>query len=111
MAEEITSATGTQLKPLTELLMHDVTLQISLAILIVGIFAIVLLSKKTSTWIDSKKFSYSRPYAAEFVKKIMLSLFAVALVLSISTYIQVFELFDTQIAIDAANANEELTPR
>ena len=111
MAEEITSATGTQLKPLTELLMHDVTLQISLAILIVGIFAIVLLSRKTSTWIDSKKFSYRRPYAAEFVKKIMLSLFAAALVLSISTYIQVFELFDTQIAIDAANANEELTPR
>ena len=111
MTEEITSVAGTQLKPLTELLMHDVMLQISLVILVAGIIVITLLSRRISTWIDSKKFSYSRPYATEFVKKIMLSLFAVALILSISTYIQVFELFNTQIAIDAANATEELTQR
>ena len=111
MSEEISSVTGSQLKPLTELLAHDIALQISLIILVTGILAIVLLSRKTSHWIDSKKFSYGRPFATEFIKKIMLSLFAIALIVSISTYIQFFELFDSQIAIDAANADDDLTPR
>ena len=111
MSEEIASVTGSKLAPLTELLTNDITLQFSLAILIGGIIGIFLLSRKVSQWIDSKKFSYTRPFATEFIKKIMLSLFAFALIVSISTYIQYFELFDTQIAIDEANADEDLTPR
>jgi small-conductance mechanosensitive channel len=111
VAEEITSAAGPQLKPLTEVLMQDATLQLSLIFLVVGIIAIVLLNRKMSVWIDTKKFSYTRPYVTEFVKKIMLSLFAIALIVSVSTYIQVFELFNTEAAITAANADEALTPR
>ena len=111
MADEITDIAGSKIKPLGDLLMHDITLQISLIILVAGILAIVLLNRKVSFWIDRKKISYTRPYAAEFVKKIMLSLFALILIVSVSAYIQVFELFDSQIAIDEANADAELTPR
>ena len=58
-----------------------------------------------------EKISCIKPFATEFVKKILLSLFAIALFISIGEYIQIFELFDTQMAIDAANAYETLTPR
>ena len=111
MADEIADIAGSKIKPLGDLLMHDITLQISLVILVAGILAIVLLNRKVSFWIDRKKISYTRPYAAEFVKKIMLSLFALILIVSVSAYIQVFELFDSQVAIDEANADAELTPR
>lgn len=111
MAEEFSGIAGSKIMPLSQLLMQDITLQISLAILIVGIIAIFIISRKISTLIDTKKFSYTRPFATEFIKKTLLPLFAAALIVSVSSYIQVFELFDTQIAIDEANANEELTPR
>ena len=111
MVDEITNITGSKLIPLSELLTNDITLQISIAILTIGIITIVLMSNKFSIWFNKKKFSYVRPFAAEFVKKIMLSMFAILLVVSTSTYIQVFELFDNQAAIDAANADETLTPR
>ena len=111
MVDDIANIGGSNLKPLSELLMHDVTLQISLIILVAGIIGIILLSRKISLWIDTKRFSYARPYATEFVKKIMLSLLAVVLIVSVSSYIQVFELFNNQIAIDAANLDEALTHR
>ena len=108
MAEDIVNL---PLQPLGELLKNDIQLQISLIFLIAGIIAIVLINRKVSSIIDSKKFSYTRPFATEFVKKILLPLFATALIVSVSAYIQVFELFDTQTAIDAAVADAELTPR
>ena len=111
MADEITNITSSKIQPLSELLMQDITLQIALFILIAGIFTIVLASRKLSVVLDTKKFSYTRPYATEFIKKIMLSLFAIVLIVSVTGYIQVFELFDSQNAIRAANADEEFTPR
>lgn len=111
MADEISSLTGSQLFPLKDLLLTDLSLQISLAVLIVGFIGIFVINKKLSSWINSKKFYYTRPLATDFVKKILFSLFAVALVVSMSTYIQIFELFDSQSAIDAAIATDELTPR
>ena len=111
MADEVANMASSNLKPLSDLLMNDITLQISLIILVTGIILIILLNRKMSVWIDTKKFSYTRPYATEFVKKTMLSLFAVALIASVSSYIQVFELFDSPGAIDAANVDESLTPR
>ena len=111
MAEEIANIAGTKIMPLSKLLMQDTTLQMSLIILVMGIVAIILVNRKISFLIDTKKFVYARPDAAEFVKKIMLSLFATALVVSVSGYIQVFELFDSQVSVDAANADEDLTPR
>ena len=111
MANEIVNATGSKFIPLNELLMQDSILQITLGVLVVGIIAIFLANRKISGWVDKKEISYTRPYTTEFIKKIVLSLFAVSLIVSVSVYIQVFELFDTQAAIDAANANEKLTPR
>ncbi len=111
MADEISSVAGNQLIPLVDLLRTDFTLQFSLVVLVVALVGIFVISKKISHMLDGKKFKYVRPYATTFVKKILFSLFAVVIIISISFYIQVFELFDTQIAIDAANANASLTPR
>lgn len=111
MADDISAVTGSQLLPLKGLLLSDVTLQISLVVLIIGIIGIFLVNRKISSMLKTRKFYYTRPFATEFIKKIIFSLFAVALIISISAYIQVFELFDSQIAIDAANATEEMTPR
>ena len=111
MADEISSVAGNQLIPLADLLRTDFTLQLSLMVLVAALVGIFVLSRKISHVLDGKKFKYTRPYATSFVKKTLFSLFAVAIIVSISFYIQVFELFDTQIAIDAANANTSLTPR
>ena len=111
MTDEIVGIAGSKLVPLSELLVKDSTLQISLFFLVIGISSIILLNKKISLMIDTKKISYARPYTTEFVKKIIFSLFAIIFISSVSAYIQVFELFDSQEAIDAANADESLTPR
>ena len=111
MAEEITQIANSKLIPLNQVLMTDFTLQFSLAILIVGFIAIFWINRRVASWIEKKKISCTRPFATEFVKKVFLSLFAIALFVSIDVYIQIFELFDTQMAIDAANAYETLTPR
>lgn len=111
MVEELEKAAGSQIQPVSELLVSDITLQLSLVILIVGVIAIFSVSKKLSFIIETKKFSYTRPIVTEFIKKILFGLFAIVLVVSVTGYIHVFELFDTQNAINAANAGDELTPR
>ena len=111
MADEITNFADSKLVPLSQQLMQDVTLQLSLIILAAGLMGILFLSRKISSWIDTRKFSYTRPFATELVKKTLLSSLAVILMVSTSSYIQIFELFDSQVAIDAAQADETLTPR
>ena len=95
MATEIVNATGSRFIPLNELLLQDSTLQITLSILVVGLIAIFLANRKISGWVDKNEINYIGPHTTEFIKKIVLSLFAVALIVSVSAYIQVFELFDT----------------
>ncbi|MDH3313337.1 MAG: mechanosensitive ion channel [Nitrosopumilus sp.] len=111
MVEEISQISNSTLIPLNHVLMTDVTLQMSLVFLVAGFIAIFLINRRVSQWVETKKISYARPFATEFVKKALLSLFAIALFISADVYIQIFELFDTQVAIDAANAYETLTPR
>ena len=111
MAEEIVPVVSSKITPLIELLIQDSLFQMSLAVLIIGLFALVLLSNRISKWIDTRKFSCTRPHATTFVKKTLFSIFAFVLIFSVSEYIQVFELFDNQRVIDAANASETLTPR
>ena len=111
MADELTSFTDSKLVPLSQQLMQDVTLQLSLIVLGAGLLGIIFLSRKVSSWIDARKFSYTRPFATELVKKTLLSSLAVILIISVSSYIQIFELFDSQVAIEAAQADKALTPR
>ena len=85
MADEVANIAGSKLMPLSELLANDTTLQLALAILVVGIITIVLLSRKLSLWIDTKKFRYHRPYMTKLAKNIMLPLFAMVLIVSITT--------------------------
>lgn len=111
MADTVTPISNSTLIPLNQVLMTDVILQMSLVFLVAGFITILLINRRISKWIETKKISYTQPFATEFVKKTLLSLFAIALFVSADVYIQVFELFDTQVAIDAANAYETLTPR
>ncbi|MDH3488816.1 MAG: hypothetical protein OEL56_00050 [Nitrosopumilus sp.] len=111
MVDKIIPVSNSTLIPLNHLLMTDLTLQMSLVFLVAGFITIFLINRRISQWVEIKKFSYTRPFAAEFVKKVLLSIFAIILFISADVYIQVFELFDTQVAIDAANAYETLTPR
>ena len=46
MAEEILTGTGSQFLPLKGLLLTDVTLQISLAVLLIGIVGIFIANRK-----------------------------------------------------------------
>jgi len=111
MVDKIIPVSNSTLIPLNHVLMTDFTLQISLVFLVAGFIAIFLINRRISQWVEIKKFSYTRPFATEFVKKVLLSIFAIILFISADVYIQVFELFDTQMAIDAANAYDTLTPR
>ena len=111
MADELTNLANSKLVPLSQQLMQDVTLQLSLIILTTGLIGIVFLSRKVSNWIDARKFSYTRPFTTELVKKTLLSSLAVILIVSVSSYIQIFELFDNQVALEAAQADETLTQR
>ena len=111
MAEELAEVSNEKLIPLNEVLMTDFTLQLSIGVLIAGFVSIIFINKKISQWIETKPISYSRPFFTEFIKKTLFSLFTVALFAFMAAYIQIFELFDSQSAIDAAMAFETLTPR
>ncbi len=111
MVEEITQNATSKLIPLNQVLLNDLTLQLSIAVLVIGFITIFLINRRISSWIETKKISHTQPFTTEFVKKILLSLFVIALFVVMDAYIQIFELFDTQAAIDAANAYETLTPR
>lgn len=111
MSEEISNAAGSQLLPLKDLLITDITLQISLTVLILGLIGIFVVNRQISSKINKTKFRYSRPHATTFVKKILFPIFAIIFISSMSSYIQVFELFNVQPAIEAAIASEELTQR
>ena len=85
-------------------------MQTALIILIVGIIAIFAIYRSFSKWTASRKFSHIHPDFAEFIKKAMLPVFAIILITSINAYVQVFELFDEQSEILAAEASDQLTP-
>ena len=110
MAEEIISSLNpSQFQTLGDIILSSPSIQISLAILVVGIISIVAIHHKFSKWVQSKKISHIHPELAEFTKKVMLPIFAIVIITSINMYVQVFELFDERIEILEAEASEQLT--
>ena len=96
MAEEletISSSIG-QLDTLASLLASSTSLQMAIAVLIVGLVIIGTLYKKFRSWSRRKKFSYSNPLFAEVVRRATLPILALMLISSMNFYIQTFELFD-----------------
>jgi len=86
-----------EFESVSELLMTSESLQIAFAALIIGIIVIASIYRKFSHWVESQKFSYTRPHIAQFVKTALLPVFAIALITSINIYTQAFELFDNDI--------------
>lgn len=93
---------------LWQLVSTSESLQVSLGVLIAGLIIIMLAYRKFSGWIRSKKFYYFRPHLARFIMVLVLPLFAIVLISSVNTYIQVFELFSPE-ALRTAEVGPEVT--
>lgn len=102
----VESSTG-QIGTLIELLSSSLSLQIAFSVLVVGLVIIGAVYKKFRQWTRTKKFSYSKPLLAEFIRRMVLPFLALALITSINFYIQTFELFEAHNIPDDPNV---LTP-
>lgn len=93
-----------------QLLASSESLQVAFTILIVGLIGITVIYQKLSKWSKSKKFTYTRPHVARFVRVGVLPFFAIALISSTNAYIQTFELFEDPSATTETTISELLTP-
>ena len=96
MVEELSEFSAGQFETVSQLITSSVSLQMALAVLVVGLIIIVTVYRKFSSWIQTQKFSYTRPHISRFARTAMLAFFAIGLVSSVNAYIQAFELFDEQ---------------
>ena len=106
MVEELSEFSAGQFETVSQLIASSVSLQMALAVLVVGLIIIVTVYRKFSSWIQTQKFSYTRPHISRFARTAMLAFFAIGLVSSVNAYIQAFELFDEQ----AVTLTDELSP-
>jgi len=106
MVEELSEFSAGQFETVSQLLASSVSLQMALAVLVVGLIIIVTVYRKFSSWIQTQKFSYTRPHISRFARTAMLAFFAIGLVSSVNAYIQAFELFDQQ----DVTLTDELSP-
>ena len=106
MVEELSEFSAGQFETVSQLITSSVSLQMALAVLVIGLIIIVTVYRKFSSWIQTQKFSYTRPHISRFVRTAMLAFFAIGLVSSVNAYIQAFELFDEQ----AITLTDELSP-
>ena len=105
MVEELSEFSAGEFETVSQLLSSSVSLQMALAVLVIGLIIIVTVYRKFSSWIQTQKFSYTRPHISRFVRTAMLAFFAIGLVSSVNAYIQAFELFDEQ----AVTSTDELS--
>ena len=96
MVEELSEFSAGQFETVSQLIASSVSLQMALAVLVIGLIIIVTVYRKFSSWIQTQKFSYTRPHISRFARTAMLAFFAIGLVSSVNAYIQAFELFDEQ---------------
>ena len=96
-----------QFEAISQLLATHPSLQVAVAVLVVGIVGIMLAYKRLAGWSLSKRFSYTRPHVSRFVRVAALPFFAIALISSINAYVQTFELFGHHpgLSAEAAEAN------
>jgi len=106
MVEELSEFSAGQFETVSQLIASSVSLQMALVVLVVGLIIIVTVYRKFSSWIQTQKFSYTRPHISRFARTAMLAFFAIALVSSVNAYIQAFELFDEQ----DVTLTDELSP-
>lgn len=106
---DISEISAGQFESLSQLLASNESLQIAFAIMIAGIVAISIVYRKFASWTRSQKFNYDRPLVAQFVRRAILPLFAIALISSTNAYIQSSELFADEVL--TLDPDKDLTPR
>ncbi|NND86675.1 MAG: mechanosensitive ion channel protein MscS, partial [Nitrosopumilus sp.] len=104
MVEENTDALELgQFERVTELLSSSYEMQMAFIALVIGLSVLFIVYRKFSNWIGSKRISYTRPHLSIFVKTVLLPVFAIVLVSSISAYVQFFVLASDMISSDAVS--------
>ena len=88
MADEITQVPIGEFEAVSRLLTTSESLQISFIIMILGIAGIVIVYRKFSFWVLSRRFYYQRPHISRFVRRAALPFFAIALITVINAHIQ-----------------------
>jgi len=91
MVEELSEFSAGEFQTVSELLASDPDLQLLMVILGVGLAILATGYRSFGKWMYGKKFSYTRPHVARFVRSAMLAFFAVGLVTSINVFVQVME--------------------
>ncbi len=111
MVEEIETVSSSigQLDTLASLLASSTSLQMAVAVLVVGLVIIGTLYRKFRSWSRRKKFSYSNPLLAEVVRRATLPILALMLISSMNFYIQTFELFDDPTQVLDEDGKNQLT--
>ena len=91
MVEELSEFSAGEFETVSELLASDPDLQLLMVILGVGLAILATGYRSFGKWMYGKKFSYTRPHVARFVRSAMLAFFAIGLVTSINIFVQVME--------------------
>jgi len=91
MVEELSEFSAGEFETVSELLASDPDLQLLMVILGVGLAILATGYRSFGKWMYGKKFSYTRPHVARFVRSAMLAFFAIGLVTSINVFVQVVE--------------------
>jgi len=91
MVEELSEFSAGEFETVSELLASDPNLQLLMVILGVGLAILATGYRSFGKWMYGKKFSYTRPHVARFVRSAMLAFFAIGLVTSINVFVQVME--------------------
>jgi len=91
MVEELSEFSAGEFETVSELLASDPDLQLFMVILGVGLAILATGYRSFGKWMYGKKFSYTRPHVARFVRSAMLAFFAIGLVTSINVFVQVME--------------------
>jgi len=88
MVEELSEFSAGEFETVSELLASDPALQLLMVILGVGLAILATGYRSFGKWMYGKKFSYTRPHVARFVRTAMLAFFAIGLVTSINVFVQ-----------------------
>jgi len=91
MVEELNEFSAGEFETVSELLASDPDLQLLMVILGVGLAILATGYRSFGKWMYGKKYSYTRPHVARFVRSAMLAFFAIGLVTSINIFVQVME--------------------
>jgi len=91
MVEELSEFSAGEFQTVSELLASDPDLQLLMVLLGVGLAILATGYRSFGKWMYGKKFSYTRPHVARFVRSAMLAFFAIGLVTSINVFVQVVE--------------------